>query len=137
MPRYATIADLRARLVDTHIQLGATSVPTAAQAESIIEQVEAEIHAYLQHRYQLPLTDAESILFIKSLAVSLCCERIYTLAYPQSPSNPFRPEADAARDLLKHIMRGDAQIPTTQSPIGGAYADFGGASPKYKVGEIH
>lgn len=136
MPRYTTISDLQPKLVDAKITLGASTIPTAAQAEAILEQVEAEIHAHLQNRYVIPLTDPEAILFVCGLALSLAAERIYALAYPQAQYNPFAPEARAARDLLKHIMRGEAQLPTRAAPIGGAYADFGDPSnPKHKVGE--
>lgn len=135
MPRYTTLADLQARLNDTQIQLTTTSVPTDAQAEAITEQVESECHAYLQNRYQLPLTDPEAVLFMRGLVTSIACERIFALAYPQAEFNPFRAEANAARELLKHIMRGNAQLPTTQSPIGGAYAEFGCTTKRHKVGE--
>jgi phage gp36-like protein len=136
MPRYTSISDLQPKLVDAQIALGASTVPTAAQAEAILEQVEAEIHAHLQNRYAIPLADAESILFVRGLALSLAAERIYALAYPQAQFNPFAPEARAARDLLKHIMRGEAQLPAQSAPIGGAFADFGEPdNPKHKVGE--
>lgn len=129
MPYYATVADLQARLVDAKITLSTTSVPTATQAEAILAQVEAEAHAYLQNRYELPITDPQAVLTLRGLVVSIACERIFALAYPQAEFNPFREEARAARELLKHIMRGDAQLPTSQAPISGAYADFGDPTP--------
>jgi len=135
MPQYTSVADLQTRLVDAQITLTTNSVPTSAQAESILEQVEAEAHAYLQNRYQLPLTDPESVRFLRGIVVSIACERIFALAYPQAEFNPFREEARAARELLRHIMRGEAQLPTSASPIGGATGDFGDAPRRHKVGE--
>lgn len=133
MPRYASVDDLNARLRDAQITITNTSIPSTAQAESILEQVEGEIHAYLRNRTQLPATDPETTQLLKSLAVSLACERIFTLAYPQSQLNPFATEARAARELLKAIAKGDAALPTTNAPNPAPIAHLPTNEPQFKT----
>jgi phage gp36-like protein len=132
MPRYATIDDLNARLKDAQIQLTNTSVPTSTQAENILDQIEGEAHAYLRNRYPLPITDPEARLTLRGIIVSLACERIFALAYPQTELNPFREEARAARELLRMLARGEANLPRTDAPTPLPITDMPTDEPEFK-----
>jgi len=130
---YATIDDLNARLKDAQIIITNTSIPNITQAQSILEGVEAEIHAYLRNRAPIPLSDPESIKLVRSLTISLTCERIYTLAYPQAQSNPFATEAKAARELLKAIAKGDISLPSTNAPTPTPTHNFPDTTPTFTL----
>ena len=134
MPRYASVDDLRARLNDAKIAITATSVPTEAQVESLLDQVEAEVHAYLRNRYALPITDAEAVVALRGWVVSLACERVFALAYPQAAANPFSGEARAARELLRAVARGEASLPRSDAPAPEPIADLPGGEPEFRVG---
>ena len=134
MPRYASVDDLRARLSDAKIEIRATSVPTEAQVESLLDQVEAEVHAYLRNRYALPITDAEAVVALRGWVVSLACERVFALAYPQAVANPFSAEARAARELLRAVARGEASLPRSDAPAPEPIADLPGGESEFRVG---
>jgi len=134
MPRYASVDDLRARLSDAKIAITATSVPTEAQVESLLDQVEAEAHAYLRNRYALPIMDAEAVAAIRGWVVSLACERVFALAYPQAAANPFAAEARAARELLRAVARGEASLPRADAPAPQPIADLPDGESEFRVG---
>jgi len=134
MPRYASVDDLRARLSDAKIEIRATSVPTEAQVESLLDQVEAEAHAYLRNRYALPIVDAEAVVALRGWVVSLACERVFALAYPQAAVNPFAAEARAARELLRAVARGEASLPRADAPAPEPIADLPDGEPEFRVG---
>jgi phage gp36-like protein len=134
MPRYASVDDLRARLRDAKIEITATSVPTEAQVESLLEQVEAEAHAYLRNRYALPIVDAEAVVALRGWVVSLACERVFALAYPQAAVNPFSAEARAARELLRAVARGEASLPRSDAPAPDVVAELPEGEPEFRVG---
>jgi phage gp36-like protein len=134
MPRYASIEDLRARLSDAKIAITTTSVPTEAQVESLLEQVEAEAHAYLRNRYRLPVTDAEAVVALRGWVVSLACERVFALAYPQAAVNPFSAEARAARELLRAVARGEASLPRADAPEPEPIVDLPDGESEFRVG---
>jgi phage gp36-like protein len=134
MPRYASVDDLRARLNDAKIEITATSVPTAAQVESLLDQVEAEVHAYLRNRYRLPITDAEAVVALRGWVVSLACERVFALAYPQAVANPFSAEARAARELLRALARGEASLPRSDAPAPNVVVELPEGEPEFRTG---
>ncbi len=125
MPLYTSVSHLQARLTDAQITITATSVPNTTQAEAIIDQVEAECHAYLRNRYALPITDPEAIAMLRSVATSLAIARIYRLAYPQSEFNPFSDEEKQALQLLRDIAAGKAALPVSSAPTPYPVAEFG------------
>ena len=134
MPRYASVDDLRARLSDAKIAITATSVPTEAQVESLLDQVEAEVHAYLRNRYALPIVDAEAVVALRGWVVSLACERVFALAYPQAAVNPFAAEARAARELLRAVARGEASLPRADAPTPEPIVGLPDGEPEFRVG---
>ncbi len=125
MPRYTSINLVQARLRDAQIIITTSSVPNIAQTESLIDQVESEIHAYLRNRYALPITDPEAISMLASLATTITAERVYRLAYPQAENNPFEPESRQALQLLRDIASGKASLPVSIAPTPTPVAEFG------------
>ena len=134
MPRYVTVDEINARLRDAQIVITPSSVPSAAQVEAIIEQVESEAHAYLRNRYALPIVDAEGAQMLRGLVVSMVCERVFRLAYPQAAANPFEVEARAARELLRQLARGEASLPRADAPTPEPIADLPGGEPEFRAG---
>jgi phage gp36-like protein len=134
MPRYASVDDLRARLRDAKIEITPSSSPSEAQVESLLDQVEGELHAYLRNRYRLPVVDAEAVVALRGWVVSLACERVFALAYPQAAANPFSAEARAARELLRALARGEASLPRADAPAPEPIADLPDGESEFRVG---
>jgi len=132
MPYYTSVSLINARLRDSQIIITANSIPSESQVNALIDQVEGEIHAYLRNNYPIPITDAEGVKLLASIATSLCCERIFTLAYPNAELNPFAQEAKAARELLKDLARGNAALPSTNAPTPLPTHNFNDNTPPFK-----
>lgn len=103
------------------------TVPSAAQASAVCTQVSAEIDGHLRAKgYALPVSDAEALAFLKSVAMNGAAYRILKSALPAAAG----PAGDggAFQSLREDYLAGIALIDS-----GGLAADLIATSDRSRV----
>jgi phage gp36-like protein len=95
-----------------------------------IQMAEGEIDASIRARYATPATDAEAVLYLRGIALSLVRLRAYSRLAESDTPFAVMSEAKAARTALHRLSSGAQQLPgqdqdTTNTPA----AKFGHVGP--------
>ena len=113
MPRYATLADLRAAYGDDEITLLTDRAGDGAidqtVADDALDAAEAEASGYLRGRYSLPLPTAPREL--KDVILRLARERL-----DPTPGDETVRRADEARRTLRAIRAGTVLLDLDDKP---------------------
>ena len=120
MTDYATQADIEANLKGTDLFTEVSSVTVSALA-SMISQESATIDMHILPRYDLPIANATSLLFLEKLCIDMVVYRVKTVLQPKSAlpqadgkvaqeivsSSPYK----EAMRMLKAILAGKMTLP--------------------------
>ena len=125
MGAYISTSDCRAALPD-HFDALYTLPDAQPDLDADIAAVEATINAHAGKRFQVPISNATAVSFLKALAVDLFLERAWGRGAGDEIPKKVSTRADAARKTLSDIAKGLVTIggatALTEQPTGGAEA---------------
>ena len=122
---YLETADYEAALKDDFTSLYA--LPTdQADLDADIAAADSQVNAYLGKRYQVPITNATAVAYLKTLALDLFSERAWGRSAGDEIPKKVSTRADLARKTLADIAKGLVSVggatALTEQPTGGAEA---------------
>ncbi len=142
---YATLQDLELRLGPAaYVQLTddeAAGSASAARAGEALAAAEGEVDSRVAVRYRTPVdvtAEPEAAALLKSIVLDLAECRLHARRPPVPEA--VRDKASAARQWLRDLAAGRAQLPVAQSVadtvVGGTVAEISGAQRVFRRDDL-
>jgi len=118
--QYATEAQIEANLKGADFSAANSTVDSAAMVDLIAEE-STVIDQHIQAHYTLPVTDADSLIFLRKICIDLVVYRVAKILMPREQK--FLPDGKIIQDIsysgawrkamamLKEISKGDLTLP--------------------------
>jgi phage gp36-like protein len=133
---YATVADIESEFKSIDFTTGAL---VTSEVTEFLNQTDALIDAYLNQRYVLPITDADSLLILKKIEIDFVAYRVAKILnlkkeIPLPDKSVIQDLNNAAsfkqsKELLEKIFDGEVILPgATPKASSGGFSDYNSAN---------